>query len=165
LEERIGERFRRLRRYLDISGPEMAKAIGATKQTISAIETEDRSLTRELIQKICDVYSIDARYFFGQIENESDADIKKRGDNPGTSQMESLVKEMRNLKEHVQPMSSMDPIAERVMVNQELRELVQLVQFWDASMIRRVKDIAYGYLEGSQEDQAKKEKASGRESA
>jgi transcriptional regulator with XRE-family HTH domain len=160
LEKRIGERFRDLRNYLGLTGPIMAGKLGITKSTISAIETEDRSLTRELIQKICDGYSIDARYFFGQVETPEEADLSKRGSSQGASRLESIEREIRELRTKVQPIRELDPLAERVMVNHELRELVRLIQFWEGSMIRRLHDIAYGYLAGLREEPAKKEKVS-----
>ena len=64
----IGERFRILRNYLRLTQEEMARDIGTTKKTISNIESQGGSLTRERIQLVADKYDIDVRYFYGQID-------------------------------------------------------------------------------------------------
>jgi transcriptional regulator with XRE-family HTH domain len=146
--EEIGIRFRNLREYLRKTQPELAKELGISKQTISAIESEGRGLTRERIQVICDRYGVDARYFFGQLEAPEEADISKRGDVPGLSQTEALRREIADLKKSVRPIEKLDQIAERVMINQPLHDLVEMIQFWDAATIRRFQDIAYGFISG-----------------
>ena len=56
---------------------------------------------------------------------------------------------MEALKAKISPPEKLDPLAERVMINQALHDHVELIQFWDASMIQRFTDIAYGFVSGT----------------
>lgn len=149
----LGEKFQKLRLYLGFtSGPKFAEEIGVSKQTISAIEAEGRGLTRSRIQIICDKYSIDARYFFGQIESPEEADIKKRGETPAVSTLETLHQEIRDLKHTWKPRSDIDPVVERVIQNNDLYDLVDQVKNWDGTMIRKFRDAAMFYYQGRQDE-------------
>lgn len=148
----VGRRFKELRRYLDYdSGPQFAKRIGVSKQTISSIETNGDGLTRERIQFLCDEFKIDSRYFFGQIDSTEEADLSKRGIDPKQSQIERLtaqIKEMGEQLKFVRPRSDLSPEAERVMQNNELTELVRQVMFWDGNALRTFRAMAFAYMEG-----------------
>lgn len=148
----VGQRFKDLRRYLDYdSGQKFGNEIGTTKQTISAIESTGEGLTRDRIQLICDKWGIDARYFFGQLDTPEEADMKKRGEDPGKSRIEALMERIRDMQEQMKflrPQTKMSPEAERVMQNAELGDLVKQIMFWDANALRAFKTMAMGFFMG-----------------
>jgi len=148
MDNAFGEKIKKIREYKGLSGSEFGEKLSLGKQAISMIESGKRGMSVEQIQSLVLTYKIDPRYLFGGIDDVSEADLSKRGEDPGQTQLESLKKEIIQLKDRVNPVSKMDPVAERVLANQDLHDLVELVQFWDSSMLRRFRDIAYGYVSG-----------------
>jgi transcriptional regulator with XRE-family HTH domain len=161
----ISTRFRVFREYFQLTQPELADALGISKQTVSAIESEGRGLTRERVQQIVDRFQVDARFFFGQLDTIEEADLAKRKEDPKKSRLELIDENVREIKRAMRPAENIDKVAERVMLNRELREFVEMIQFWDANKLRRFKDIAYGFISGEsysseREESSKKANAS-----
>lgn len=161
----ISTRFRVFREYFQLTQPELADALGISKQTVSAIESEGRGLTRERVQQIVDRFQVDARFFYGQLDTIEEADLAKRKEDPKKSRLELIDENVREIKRAMRPVENIDKVAERVMLNRELHEFVEMIQFWDANKLRRFKDIAYGFISGEsygseREESSKKANAS-----
>lgn len=73
----IGQRIKKLRLYLQLTGESFGQAIGITKQAVSMIENNQRDVSSVLIRKIVDRFKIDARFFFGQIDSIEEADLSR----------------------------------------------------------------------------------------
>lgn len=155
----LSEKLKRLRGYFDLSQSELAEKINVTKSHISEAERGNKSFSIDVLNNIIKTFKLDARYFFGQLETPEEADLTKRG-NIGLSGLEALKKEIEELKYKVNPESKIDKVAERVIINQDLHDLVELVQFWDSDSIRRIIDMANAYMIGRKDSDAKKRNAS-----
>ena len=73
----IGQRIKKLRLYLQLTGELFGQAIGISKQAVSMIENNQRDVASVLIRKIVDHFKIDARFFFGQIDSIEEADLSR----------------------------------------------------------------------------------------
>lgn len=165
----IAEKIKKLRLYLDLTQEKFGEKIGVKKAHISDVERGDHLPSLGLLVNIVNSFKIDARYFFDQIESPEEADLTKRKDE-SLSSLEALRKEIADsrrdvleLKQQVNPVSKIDPVAERVMIDQVLHDLVSMIQYWDANAKRRLIDIAYGMVQGralSEELEQKKRNAS-----
>lgn len=148
----FGERVRKIRNHLGMSQEDFAGRLGLKKAYISNVENGDRTLSTQSIQSLIDEYGIDARWFFGQLDSVEDAVIKE-GSVPTT---ENMMKKLESLELKIKGPDMNDPLVEKIRINRPLRELVQLVQFWDANMLRRFRDIAYGFIQGEEYAENKK---------
>jgi transcriptional regulator with XRE-family HTH domain len=129
-----------------------AEKIGWSVDGWAKIELGSRSLTAKILQKANEYLKLDYGFYFGTMSYEK---AKQ-----STASIESIADDMRILKDRLEGTPGDDAIriAEKMRGNAQLLELFEMVRFWDGAMIRRVKDIAYGYLAGSQQDMDKKEK-------
>jgi transcriptional regulator with XRE-family HTH domain len=156
----VFNRLKAIRKYRNLTQEDIAEWFNISSASYGRKEKGiEGGLGLEEIQTILDKTEIDSRFLFGRLDNIVDADLKLRG-GKSESAMESLQREMKEIKEKVSPITKLDPVAERVIVNQALRDLVELVQFWDATQIRRFTDMAYSYIQGrrsvKEEDYEKK---------
>lgn len=147
----IGDRIRRYREYKSLSQEQLAERIGVTKAHVSDMENGRKKPSFPLLKHLVDGLKIDARYLLGQLETPEEADIEARGDDPSRSRLERLAEKIDELTLKVRPAEKLDPVAERVMVNRDLRELVEMVQFFEAGTLRRFTDMAYAYVAGTKE--------------
>lgn len=147
-ETDVAEIFTRFVNYTGLSQIQIAQRLGVSKQKISAISKEGRGLTRETIQRICDEFNIDARYFFGQVKRIEDADLSREENQKSSAFEETVLRKLNELNEKTATRSDLDPVAKRVMIDAALYELVETVQHWDGGMLHRLKDIAYGFATG-----------------
>ena len=107
----LGEQIRKLRKYLDETGEEFGGHLGIGKSGVSMIETGERKIDFTQLKAIVDRCNIDPRYFFGMIDEPSDADLNKERTKPD---YDDLVDEIRDLKRKVSPVDGTDQIAHRV---------------------------------------------------
>lgn len=68
----FGEILKKLRIEKGINGPELAKLLNVTKQTVSNWENDNRVPSKEIIVKIADIFSTSTDYLLGNtdIKNE-----------------------------------------------------------------------------------------------
>ena len=147
----IGTRIKKLRKYLDLSGEELGAVLGIKKNAVSMIENDNRGLSHQQIQRIVDQYKIDPRYFYGLIGSPEEADLNNN--NNRAKGYDDLVNEIQELRKQVKKPEEIDPIAERVMINAKLRDLVSMVQFLDGNIIERINAVVYGYMARLREEQ------------
>ncbi len=140
----------------------MASAIGSGKALISNIEKEyggkkNGVLSYEKLALLLKTYNIDARYFFGQIEDPEDADLTRRKEQAKSpiEAIEAMTKEMEDLKHTLHPDTDLDPVTERVRINEELKNLVKPIIYLDGTVLRDLRLLIEGYLMG-REDQKKR---------
>ena len=149
-----GDLLREVRKYLKLTGPEFGDAVGLSKQAVSMIETGNNKPTFDLMRSIYEKWSIDPRYWFGMYEDVREADLSKERSKPD---YEQLVGEIRDLRRHVAPIKSIDPLAERVMINAKLRDLVSRLQYLDAGMLDQIGALVFGYMAAKDRDVEKGE--------
>jgi len=138
----------------------LAVIIGADQTYISKLEKDkiQGGIKGDELLKIARELKYDPYVFLGEMSfAEGDLGHRKRID-----EVKALRETINRLEKKIKLPEKLDPIAERVMINQPLHDLVELIQFWDATMIRRFMDIAYGFVTGKQYSddhaRAKKEK-------
>ena len=141
----IGDRIKQLRKYFDLNQSQLGKILGIKKQAVSMIESDERGLSFDQINRIVEAYKIDARWFFDQgIDKIEDADLTKRGGDSNLSQTEALLREIQELKKQRKPVEDIDPVAHRVMISKPHYDLMKMIQFWDANMVRQFSAIRLG---------------------
>lgn len=138
----LGERIKSLRLYLKISQEEFGNVLGISKSAISLVERNERSLSYSQLLSLINEFHIDPRYFFGIIDEPSDANMDKKEQND----MTLLFHEIREIKKTVKPASEIDPIAHRVSIIHELREIVDPIKFLDSQVLREIKAMVLGYV-------------------
>lgn len=74
-----------------------------------------------------------------------------------SARFRELTRVVVELQKKVEPVKKLDSIAERVMLKPELHEFVEMIQYWDATQIQRLKDISYGYVAGQGKSAVQKE--------
>ncbi len=134
----IGKRLEEFRKHFNLNQSQLGEIIGIKKAGVSLIENEERGIDSEQILKICKAYDVDVRFFFGQIEEIREA--------PKESPLEGLQRRMEELEKKVDPVSKLDPVAERVMINAELHDVVEKLMYYDAGLLREIKALITGYI-------------------
>lgn len=138
------------------SQADLAKIVNSDQTYISKVEKNKLKggIKGDELLEIAKALEYDPLVFLGDISlDEGDLKGKKQD-----SEIRALRKEIAELKNKVRPIEKLDKVAERVMINQDLHDLVEMIQFGDAGMLRRFRDIAYGYVSGAREEvQSKKE--------
>ena len=158
----VHEKLIRIRKYRNLTQLECA---GWFRLSASSYGRKERGKEGGLgpgqIQLFLDNTQIDARWLFGQLDGPiEEADLRLRG--PEKSLTQQMIEEIKELRKHTRPLKELDPLAERVISDLELRRLVE-------KMIRKrahFKRIE-GYLDGLEEgvaetrefEKVKKEKA------
>ena len=146
----IGDKIRQFRKHLELTLEEFSEPIGCKKAHLSDIERNESGPSLDLLEQIIKKHRIDARYFFTDTMTPDQADLRQREDELSLSQMERVIQRLDLIENKQRPLEKIDPIAERVMINQDLHDLVDLIKYWDGNMIRRFKDAAYFYISGIQ---------------
>ena len=59
----LGDRIKQLRKYFDLNQSQLGKILGIKKQAVSMIESDERGLSFDQINRIVEAYKIDARWF------------------------------------------------------------------------------------------------------
>lgn len=67
--KKIGEQLKRLRKSRGWRQYEVAEKVGLSRSAVSNIESGNRALTLNTLQKFCEVYQIDISYFGIETEN------------------------------------------------------------------------------------------------
>ena len=158
-----------LRKYLGFqTAAEFGRALGIAKQTASQLENKGIGFTTERIQQIVDTWDIDARYFFGQIDNIEDADINKRNGDKRLSHTEQLVNqvhkltmEIENIKDKISPTKELDVVTDRVRVNPDLRSVVKLFYTKPLHVLEGIKAIIVYYLNFKESEKKEREAQAG----
>jgi len=133
----------------------LAEVIGADQTYISKIEKNklQGGLKGDELLKIAEYLDYDPYVFLGELSFKQ-GDLKLQTQR---ADMQKLYDKMAMLERKVRPTKEVDPLAERVISNRTLRELVDRVKFWEERMLQRLIDIAYG-LEKGREFNREKEK-------
>lgn len=137
----IGERIKQYREYLGLNQEEFGIPVGVKKAHISDIERGERKPSLELLSRIIDSFSIDARYFYNQIDEPASADLSKRED-PKMSEVERLTSVVEGLRRYVTPATDIDPLAARVSIDSELRDICELIAYKDGSLKQGCDEIS-----------------------
>lgn len=141
----IFERLKEIRKYRKLTQEKVAGWYGITKQSWGKKEKgQEGGLGPKEIQLFLEKTQMDPNYLFGQLDSLEEADLTKK-DRPD---FKSVQKALKDLQQKVQPIEKMDHVAERLMANRELYDLVKLMMYWDGSIIRRIADIVLGFSHG-----------------
>ncbi len=160
-----GELLRQARESRHRSQAAIADVLGVDQTYISKLEKnklqggmkgdELLALAREL--------EYDPHVFSGAVSFE-DGDLRRH---PRTDDLKELKESVLRLEAKVNPRRSTkdQQLCDRVLGNEPLRDLVELVQFFEAGTLRRFTDMAYAYVAGTREGAAAKssEELGGRE--
>lgn len=105
----IGSRIKAAREEMGLSQLELARSLGFQSATaISLIESDERKVTSEVLERLSDVLHRDIKYFLGRKEGENvdvqfalraDKDLSKE-DKYAILRFIELAKQKRNGKQH-----------------------------------------------------------------
>lgn len=142
----IGERLKQIRKYRGLSQDGVAAWFGIKKQSWGAKERgEIGGFSLADIQLFLEKTQIDARWLFGQMEGPiEEADLRLRG--PEKTLTQQMIEEIQELRKRTRPLKELDPLAERVVTDTELRRLLEVLIRKRAHFPRIL-----GYLDGLDE--------------
>jgi len=110
---------------------------------------ETKSLSFDNFQLFLEKTQIDARWLFGQMEGPiEEADLRLRG--PEKTLTQQMIEEIQELRKRTRPLKELDPLAERVVTDEALRRLVELL-IRRRSYFERIRGYLEGIEEGSRE--------------
>lgn len=138
----IGEKIRAVREYRKLTGEEFGKPLAVSRANLSQIENGKRHASTELLYLICQSYDIDARFFFDQLDDVKHADLMHK-DAPTA---ENMMRKLEELERKVKPPEDIDPLAYRVTIDAELREVVEILAYRDGTTKRRIRDHIAGWI-------------------
>jgi transcriptional regulator with XRE-family HTH domain len=145
-----------IRKYRGLSQKEVASWYGITAQSWGAKEKgETAGFSPADLALFVQKTEIDARWLFGQIDCRiEEADFRLH--RPEQSLMREMTDEVRALRKLTKPLKDIDPIAEKVMVDAQLRQICEVL-VKNRDFIQRT----IGYLDAMQiqETPAKREHA------
>ena len=114
----FGARVKAIREHRKLKGESFGEPIGLTKQGLSMIENDKRGVSAELIMAICQTYQIDSRFFFNQIENIRDADLRINK----SVTLEMLSDKLGHIEKNIRQPADIDSVAYQVANRAPLRE-------------------------------------------
>ena len=155
----FGTRIKAIRDHLELGQAEFAEKLGKAKSYISNIENDQRSPSIDVIELIVSEFQVDARWLFGQLERIDEAFIS--ADRAPTT--ENLLRRMEQLESKVIPMKDRDPLLERVAGNAELREIIDMVKFYEGNTLREIRALIYGYVAGDRRGDSSRDAATASE--
>ena len=135
-----------------MAGDEFGEKIGLSKQQVSRIENGHSSPSFEALAAMAREYSIDPRYFFDMLDSAKDADLSQSYSDAHMTPLERVAQLMEAIAERLTGGDVPENLVDRLKGNHELLEIVEIIQFWDGMTLRRLKDVAVGYLAGSDSD-------------
>jgi hypothetical protein len=141
---------------------EAVKVLNMSDRAWGKIERgETPSLTFDNLQLFIEKTQIDTRWLFGQMDTAiEEADLRLRG--PERTLTQQMIEEIQELRKRTRPLRELDPLAERVVNDNALRRIVELL-IRRRSSFERIQGYLEGLEEGSREagedEPAKKEKA------
>lgn len=104
------------------------------------IEQGNRKISIDLILTINLILKLDIRYYFGEIPYEEALNPEAR--------YKDLVESIESLKKKVMSPQEIDPIAERVMINNDLNNLVRKIVYLPGELLRELDSYISGFLAG-----------------
>lgn len=142
MQSETHQRILKARKYRNLSQKEVASWYGITAQSWGAKEKgEAAGFSPDDLSLFLQKTNIDARWLFGQIDcpiEEADLLINKP-----TTLTQELLTELHEFRKRNKPLKEMDPLAERVVIDESIRTVVKkLVQN------RKIIDRVIGFIEG-----------------
>ena len=121
----IFDRLKRIRVYRQLRQKDIADWYGISVQSWGNKERgKEGGFGLAEIKLFLEKANIDPRYLFGAIENIEDADLL-RTESEEHSLTKELIKEVREYRKRNKPLKELDPLADRVISDSALRDLVK----------------------------------------
>ena len=136
----LSSKISALIKYLDFRQNTFAAQIGMSQSHVSDVINRGAKISLENLTRIIDKYAIDARWFFDQLENIEEADLRKRGVD-GKTDLGRLSEKIEALESKISISSLSD--------NALLREILGKISDWDDVRLGRL----LGYIESIEEKQ------------
>lgn len=117
--------LKELRKYRGHTQTQYAKLLGIDQSLYAKKEKGlAGGLTIDRLSRIVRHVDIDVRWLFGQMQGDiQQADLRLR--EPDKSLTQQLVEEVQELRKRTRPLKDMDPLAEKILTDVELRRLVE----------------------------------------
>lgn len=117
--------IKQLRKYRGHTQAQYAKLLGIDQSLYAKKEKGIAGgLTVNQLLAILNHTEMDSRWVFGQIQsNIEEADLRLRG--PEKALTRQLLEEVQELRKHTRPLKDLDPLAEKIITDLELRRLVE----------------------------------------
>jgi len=128
----FGRALRKHREEAKDSQDELASYVGCSKSHISGLENGQSAPSMQVLDKLIERYRIDPRVLFGLSSEQSE--------------MERLANEVRLLRERYAPTDSDSSLAVKMTNKRPLREIVEMLQDYDALTLVNIKHMIMGYL-------------------
>ena len=144
----INERLETIRKYRRYEQEDFSAMFGNSQQAWSKRENEETAalgMPLRLIIEMMDKLDIDARYLFGQLESIESADLRLRS-NANRDLTVELIDEVRELRKLRKPDPNIDPVFERLRINQPLYEICNLIKNLDGTLLQRIEDLIKGFM-------------------
>ena len=147
----IGQKVRIAREFRKMSQEELGQVIGLKKSKISHFENGSQTLNSDQLSIIIKHLNVDPRYFFDKQDDKAPKDLylyvsEAAAEYENPKKYDDLVREIQDMKQKINPVSKIDPIAERVMINAELYSIVEKIQFLEGSALKEINALITGYL-------------------
>lgn len=160
----VHDRLIGIRKYRDLTQAECAQWFGLSPSSYGRKERgREGGLGPEELRLFLEKTQIDARWLLGQLDGPIEhADLRLHA--PEKALTERLLEEIQELRKRTRPLKELDPLAERVVSDLELRRLVEKLLRRRAHF-KRIEGYLEGLEEGLSESQEraepKKENAAG----
>lgn len=103
MNQKFGERLRKLRSQKKLSQKEFGKIFSLAESTISGYENGSRTPDIELIAKFADFFGVSIDYLYGRTDNPHETIDSKEGRNLFFFDMDGLTEqEIEEIKKHIE---------------------------------------------------------------
>ena len=137
---------------------EFARLMGYSSDGWAKIELGTNSLQADTLSKANEVLQLDERYYFGKVPYDEAAGSSAATLTDLSKKIETMAARLEGSKNDEASM-----IANRIRGNERLRDLFDLVKFWEGSMLQRFTDMAFAYIQGRRDIDEKGEASSRKE--
>ena len=151
--EILPTKLREGREYRNLDQKEIANLLGIHVSSYGKYELGFREPNAILIPKIANIEKLDINFYFDPNMTTIQADLNLKENDTA---IEKLTKKIEKIETKIDPNKDTDPLIERVKAYKPLRDLIELVQYWEGGMLRRFTDMAYAYLAGTRNETEKK---------
>jgi len=86
----VNKRFKELREYSSLTQAQLADFLGVDQSYISKFEKGERKISIDILEKVCDLFSCDLKYFEDESEEYVPMSIAFRSNNLQTEDLEVI---------------------------------------------------------------------------
>jgi transcriptional regulator with XRE-family HTH domain len=140
------KKLKEARKYRNLSQKDIADVLGIHVVSYGKYELGKLEINASLLPKIANLERLDVNYYFTDAMTLSEADLDNKG---AEKVLDALSRKIEKLESKIRPINvSEDPLLRRIVDDKRIRELVEILQYFDESMLRRFVDVAFGFLHG-----------------